>query len=164
MSLVSQAAPLILLTFPTNFMSKETLNFSVSPTDSSVPLKLSMWVNDQCCWPETVIDKQTAISYEINDEEDVKYTVKIVMSGKTDEHTKIDEQGNIVKDALLEFKGFELMGIDIDTVMYKTAKYRHNHNGHSDEVEQNFAFAMGCNGTVTFEFSTPVYMWLLENL
>lgn len=145
-------------------MSNETLNFSVAPTDPAVPLTLAVYINDQCCFGPTSVDQELKFSHEINDDEDKQYTVRIEMSGKTDAHTKIDEQGNIIKDALLEFKTFELMGIDIDIVMCKTAKYRHNHNGHSDDVEQNFAMSMGCNGTVEFEFTTPVYMWLLENL
>ena len=144
-------------------MSTENFTFVVTPTDASVPLKLSVWINDRCCLEPTEINQEFTFSDGFEDGEDQQYNVRIEMSGKTDEHTKINEQGNIVKDALLEFKNFELMGIDITTVMHK-AKYRHNHNGHSDEVVQDFAMSMGCNGAVEFTFTTPIYMWLLEHL
>lgn len=142
----------------------ETFTFKALPTDSSAPLQLSVWINDVCCFEPTVIDKELVFSHNINDNEDREHNVRIVLSGKTDEHTKIDEHGNIVKDALIIFKNFEILGIDIDTVVHKEAKYRHNHNGHSDEVEQTFSWAMGCNGTVEFKFTSPIYIWLLEHL
>ena len=145
-------------------MSSETLNFSVEPTDPAVPLTLAVYVNDQCCFGPASIDKPVTVSHEINDEEEQQYQVRIEMSGKTDAHTKIDDQGNIIKDALLKFSAFEVMGIDIDTVMSKKAKYHHNHNGHSEDIEQTFAMSMGCNGSVEFTFTTPIYLWLLENL
>lgn len=145
-------------------MSTETFTFEVESTDPSVPLKLAVWINDECCLAPTQVNEALTFKHEINDDDEKEYTVRIEMSGKTDEHTKIDEQGNIVKDALLKFKNFEIMGISIDTVMHTGPKYRHNHNGHSDEVEQNFALAMGCNGNVEFKFTTPIYMWLLEHL
>lgn len=145
-------------------MSDENFSFKVVPTDPLVPLTLSVWINDQCCLEPTEVRQELNFSKSIEDEDECEYTVRIVMLGKTSEHTKIDEQGNIVKDALLEFKNFELMGIDINTLLFKQGKYRHNHNGHSDEVVQDFAMSMGCNGTVEFKFTTPIYMWLLEHL
>lgn len=145
-------------------MSDEYLSFKVVPTDASVPLKLAVWFNDQCCLEPTEIRQALNFNKGIEDEDSMEYTVRIELSGKTNEHTTLDEQGNIIKDALLEFSNFELMGINIDMLLFKEAKYRHNHNGNSEEVVQNFAMSMGCNGSVEFKFTTPIYMWLLENL
>lgn len=145
-------------------MTTETLTFRVEPSDLSTPLQLSVWLNDQCCLPTTTITEPLDFSTEIADDDDKQYNLKIVMSGKTDAHTKVDDQGNIVKDALLMFEKFELMGIDIGQVVSKNAIYQHNHNGHSEDVNDKFFSSMGCNGTVELAFNTPVYLWLLENL
>lgn len=142
----------------------DVLSFVVNSTDSTVPLKLSVWVNDQCCFGPTLIDKETVFRHEISDDEDLEYRIKIELSGKIDEYTKLDEQGNIVKDALLEFKDFEIMGINIDTFMTSKIKYHHDFNGHGPATEQQFGMSMGCNGTLEFTFTTPLYMWLLENM
>ena len=122
-------------------MSTETFTFVVTPTDKSVPLKLAVWINDECCLEPTAIHDDLTFSHNISDEEGQEYIVRLEMSGKTDQHTKIDEQGNIIKDALLEFKNFEIMGIDLNVLIHKQAQYRHNHNGHSDEVVQNFSIS-----------------------
>ena len=145
-------------------MSIETFSFRARSTDADVPLQLTVWINDQCVTELTAVSNETLFSYPIEDIDQHTYKIRIEMSGKTDQHTKIDEQGNIVKDVLLEFSNFELMGIDIGLFMHQKVKYRHNHNGHSEPVEINFAMNMGCNGTVEFEFTTPAYLWLLENL
>jgi len=145
-------------------MSTETLTFKVEPSNPSVPLQLSVWLNDQCCMPATTITEPFDFSTAIADEEGKQYTLKILMSGKTDEHTKIDDQGNIIQDTVLNFSKFDLMGIGVDQIIYNTAIYRHNRNGHSDDVEEKFFSSMGCNGTVELNFTTPIYLWLLENM
>ena len=145
-------------------MITETLKFRVEPSDASLPLQLSVWLNDRCCLPTTTITEPLDFSTDIVDDNDQQYTLKIVMTGKTDAFTKIDDQGNIVTVSLLKFENFEIMGIAIDQVVRENAIYQHNHNGHSDNIEDKFFLSMGCNGTVELAFSTPVYVWLLENL
>ena len=61
--------------------------------------------------------------------------------------------------AALAFDEIELKQIFIDH-----AVYTHNFNGTQTEIQDKFYGEMGCNGTVSFKFTTPVYLWLLENL
>ena len=42
--------------------------------------------------------------------------------------------------------------------------YRHDYNGTTDPFDDEFYGEMGCNGTVSLKFTTPIYLWLLENL
>jgi hypothetical protein len=42
--------------------------------------------------------------------------------------------------------------------------YEHNANGTGPLVQDKFYGEMGCNGTVTLEFSSPTYLWLLEQM
>jgi hypothetical protein len=44
------------------------------------------------------------------------------------------------------------------------AKYQHDFNGTGKLTTQNFYGELGCNGTVSLKFSTPIYIWLLENM
>ena len=37
-------------------------------------------------------------------------------------------------------------------------------NGTQPEIADNFFGIAGCNGTISFRFSTPIYLWLLENM
>jgi hypothetical protein len=53
--------------------------------------------------------------------------------------------------------------VEIGQVFYGQSLYFHNNNGYSKPVVGQFFRQLGCNGTVKFEFSTPGYVWLMEN-
>ena len=44
------------------------------------------------------------------------------------------------------------------------AVYTHDFNGTSKATENKFYGELGCNGTVSLKFSTPMYLWLLEHM
>jgi len=44
------------------------------------------------------------------------------------------------------------------------ATYTHNFNGTQAETTDKFYGEMGCNGTVSLRFTTPIYLWLLETM
>jgi len=54
--------------------------------------------------------------------------------------------------------------IDCTQIVHDHAVYRHNLNGTGPEIDDQFFGDMGCNGTVELKFTTPVYLWLLENM
>ena len=143
----------------------EKLSFQVRPSDESVPLTMALWINDQCVYGPCAIVEPTVVSQDLSDDIDgVTYRIRIEMTGKKDEHTTLNAQGEIIKDSLLLFQDFELMEINVDQCIREKAQYRHTTNGHTEPVTQQFNGSMGCNGTVEFEFSTPLYLWLLENM
>ena len=86
------------------------------------------------------------------------------MKNKTTEHTKIDEQGNIVSDACLTITNLAFDEIELKQIVVDKAVYTHDFNGTQPETQEKFYGAMGCNGTVSLQFSTPMYLWLLENM
>lgn len=104
--------------------------------------------------------------FAINDEQEDEHELKIALSGKTYEHTKIDAAGNIVEDVMVYVSGdhCEIDGINIAKIFWDVAKYTHNQNGTTDTKNHKFFGPMGCNGTVSLKFTTPVYLWLLEHL
>ncbi len=98
------------------------------------------------------------------DDDTLSHCLEIQLTGKTDQHTVLDAQGNIVSDQVIQLDQFRLDDIELDQLVWQHATYQHNQNGHADLSQHGFYGVMGCNGTVTFEFDSPVYLWLLENL
>jgi hypothetical protein len=95
---------------------------------------------------------------------DAEHELSFELFGKLPEHTKINESGEIVSDVLALIKNFTIDDIDISQVFQNLAVYRHDFNGTKAPVEDAFRGSMGCNGTVTLKFNTPLYLWLLENM
>jgi hypothetical protein len=54
--------------------------------------------------------------------------------------------------------------IKVGHLMVLNTKYQHDFNGTREPVIEKFYGTMGCNGSAKFEFSSPVYLWILENL
>jgi hypothetical protein len=86
------------------------------------------------------------------------------LSGKTIDHTKIDEHGNIIKDAVLQVLNVTIDAIDVHKLFLEKCVYEHDFNGSQPAVKATFHGIAGCNGAIIFKFSTPIYLWLLENM
>jgi|688.fasta_scaffold58531_5 hypothetical protein len=54
--------------------------------------------------------------------------------------------------------------IALGHLVTELATYTHNFNGSQDTIQDQFYGSMGCNGIVRIEFSSPVYLWMLENM
>ena len=87
-----------------------------------------------------------------------------MFKNKTIDHTTVNESGEIISDALIEIDNILFDQVDIDQLFYEHCIYTHNYNGSGPDTKEKFYGNLGCNGTVEFRFSTPFYMWLLENM
>jgi hypothetical protein len=105
-------------------------------------------------------------NFAIDDEQEAYHELKIIMSGKTYDHTKLDDKNNIVEDVMVYVSGehCEIDNINIAAIFWNLAQYTHDHNGTTEITNNRFFGPMGCNGTVSLKFSTPAYLWLLENI
>ena len=143
-------------------MESFEIKFQVSNTNSAIPLQLQVCMDDQILDSITVADvKYCAYNVTLADG---AHELKLIMSGKTTDHTVLDPQGQIVTDAMLEFANVELDEINIDTMVQSLAVYTHDFNCTGNEITEQFYLAMGCNGTASLKFTTPVYLWLLETM
>ena len=97
-------------------------------------------------------------------EDDAAHRLTFELLGKTSAHTQLDQAGNIVQDLLVSIENITLDEIDVQQLFSDHAVYSHDFNGTGPATKGKFFNTMGCNGTITFEFSTPVYLWLLENM
>jgi hypothetical protein len=140
-------------------------SFTAAPTDAESPLGLLVCLNDSVLLDTDCLTAPQTISAAVDDEvEDVEHTVKIVLKNKTAAHTKVDESGEIVKDSMIAISDVKLDDIEIDQMFFERSCYTHSHNSDAEPMQHQFYGNMGCNGTIEFKFSTPVYIWLLENL
>ena len=83
---------------------------------------------------------------------------EIVLSGKLPEWTKLDDSGNIIEDVFAEIFDVKISEIPLGQVFYGQSIYFYH--GRLGQFYQQ----LGCNGVVTFNFYSPVYVWLMENL
>lgn len=141
-----------------------TFQFRACPDNSETPWQICVLCNDTVVVESTSINKPTTITYTFDDDVEKYHGIVIQVSGKRDQDTTVDEQGNIVRDSLLEFSDFMLDDIDISQLVYNKSKYLHDLNGHSKPVEQQFFGKAGCNGQIHFEFRSSIYVWLLEEM
>ena len=100
---------------------------------------------------------------DINDDE-AEHVLRFVMKNKKPEHTKIDEQGNIIQDACITITDLAFDELTLGYIFTKLASYTHDTNGTAEEAGYKFFGEMGCNGTVRLEFNTPIYLWYLEHM
>lgn len=141
-----------------------TISFDLDTTDPDSTIGIAVWVNNECVFETSHLKELHKFSYSINDDDEREHELRVVMSGKTTEHTKVDEAGNIIKDVLISLANVNLDEIDINQIFVDKTVYTHDFNSTQPEIKDTFHGYLGCNGTLSFQFSTPIYLWLLENM
>lgn len=139
------------------------ISCNIANSDPSAELGLEIWIDDQQILDQEHVQDSISFNHELSDN-DAEHQLKFVLKNKTEKHTEIDDSGNIVKDACLIIKDLAFDEIQLGQLLIEQAVYVHNFNGTQDKIEDNFFGTIGCNGTVTIKFSTPAYLWLLENM
>ena len=118
-------------------------------------------------------NRPTIIDFEHEFEEGKSYNLIIHRLGKKINQTTVNEKGVILNDQLLHINSIEIDEIDIGALVYEGvykpeypepwASQQAKAGNKLPETLKNVT-QMGHNGTWTFAFSSPFYMWLLENL
>jgi hypothetical protein len=141
----------------------EVVSFDVSPSDAACPLGVEVWVDEQQIFNREHLTATETVQFDV-EEDDREHELRVVLKHKLPEHTKINAQGNIEQDAVITVGNFEFAEISVDQVVQEQAVYHHDFNGSAAAVQDQFYGSMGCNGTLILKFSTPLYIWLLENM
>ena len=117
-------------------------------------------------------DKPNILEFEHELTEGESYKLIINRSNKDNKQTVV-ESDKIVKDQLLHIKSIQIDEIDIGALVYEGVykpeypePWASQQRTQGVEIPESFknCDALGHNGTWTFAFSSPFYMWLLENL
>ena len=118
-------------------------------------------------------DKPNVLEFEHEFEEDSEHNLIIDYISKTVDQTKTDADGKVLADQMLHIKSIEIDEIDIGALVYEavyTPRYPEpwatQQRQAGNELPESFknVTSMGHNGTWSFKFTSPWYMWLLENL
>ena len=139
------------------------ISCSIGVSDPDAKLGLEIWVDDQCLLESPAINSATDMSFDLADD-DAEHELRFVMKNKTFDHTELDANGNIVRDARITISNLKFDQIELGQIVTRQAVYTHNFNGTQEETKEKFYGEMGCNGTVSIKFTTPIYLWLLENM
>ena len=140
-----------------------TISCILDTTDSSVSLGFEAWINNQKFFDTEHVQTQQPIVVEISDN-DGEHELKFVLKNKTSDHTQVDADSNIVADATLSITDLSFDKIPLGHMVTEQAIYTHDFNGTGTITQDKFYGSMGCNGTVSLKFTTPIYLWLLEHM
>lgn len=144
-------------------METVQISFDVETSDSECPLGIKIWLNDLLLLDRPHVQEKIAFAHDMSDD-DGEHQLRIVISGKTADHTQVDDQGAIVQDATLQISTVTIDGIDVNQLFLEKCVYAHDFNGTQPKIQDTFYGVAGCNGTIVFAFTTPIYLWLLEHM
>jgi len=114
----------------------------------------------------------TVIEFEHELKEGEQYSLILERSGKDNRQTVV-ENGQIIKDQLLHIKSIEIDEIEIGALVYSglyTPQYpepwasQQRQAGNALPESFKNVTTIGHNGRWELGFTSPFYMWLLENL
>ena len=145
-------------------MKTVPVTFDLDSSDYAAPLGFEVWLDNTQLLNIDHVTAAQQVSVEIDDDADGAHEFRLVMKNKTQEHTVVDDTGNIVSNAMLNIANIKLDQITMDYTFSKNSVYHHDFNGSAAAVEDKFFGDMGCNGSVVLKFTTPIYLWLLENV
>ena len=144
-------------------METAKISFDVEISDAECLLGVEIWIDNSLLLKNNHVQDKITFVHDISDE-DGEHELRVVLTDKTSDHTQIDKAGTIIKDATLTISNFEIDGLDVNQLFFAHCVYTHNFNGTQPEIADTFHGIAGCNGTISFSFSTPIYLWLLENM
>ena len=158
-------------------MTTEKLKFKLElyATMWDKPPIADIKINEKSYFKEEITsikDKPTIIEFEHELEEGKSYNLIIDRLGKGKNQTIVKDE-KIIKDQRLNIKSIEIDEIDLGSLIYDGV-YKPNYpepwasqqaeaGNKLPETLKNVT-QMGHNGTWTLSFTSPFYMWLLENL
>ena len=117
-------------------MTQPTLQIScsINTTDPLAQMGLEIRLDNQVVFDLEHVTELVEFKHSISDV-DAEHCLEFVMKNKTTEHTKIDEQGNIVSDACLTITNLAFDEIELKQIVVDKAVYTHDFNGTQPETQ-----------------------------
>jgi hypothetical protein len=148
-------------------MNEEKLSFVValSGTFWDRRPQFSIWLDDHLVVASEIVSAaQQEIKFERTIDEGL-HTLKIRLENKTNQDTVV-ENGEVVKDMLLNIDDITIDDISLGNLLW-SAEYVLDHpqeyRGQTISKLDN-CVNLGWNGTYVLKFTSPFYIWLLEQL
>ena len=143
---------------------KLTITFNLATTDATAELGFEAWINEHKFLDVDHVKETQPVTVEIDDQDGAEHELRLVLKNKTTAHTQVDEHGNIVADARLAISDVAFDEIQLRNIFSEQAVYTHDFNGTGETTQAKCYGELGCNGTVSLKFTTPMYLWLLEHM
>lgn len=144
-------------------MDAVKLEIALAPTNAAKPLSVSLAFDGQIIESDWLCDQDRTFVLELP-ETPGHHALTMEISGKTSDHTTIDDAGNILSDSQIQIQRLNIDTVDIMPIFVNSAVYRHDFNGTGELIDDQCFGLIGCNGIITLDFETPIYLWLLDNL
>lgn len=127
--------------------------------------KYSIKVNGTSFVEHAVVQEQNSIVYhefDVELEEDKEHLLEITLENKllTDTVENADKTA-IVKDMLLNVESIEIDEIDLGTLKWTASEFVAEN---PDKPTLPKCINLGWNGSYQLRFTSPFYLWLLENM
>ena len=139
------------------------ISFDLTSSDYDCGLGFEVFYNNKQILNIDHCRSSTILAFTL-DAEEGDQELKFIMKNKTMDHTTVDENGQIVKDAYLNISNFTINSVELGHTFLEQCKYHHDFNGSQEPVVDKFWEIMGCNGTLIFSFQSPIYLWLVMNM
>lgn len=155
-------------------MNKETLHFKVglSGTSGQKQPEFLIAVDGNIVQRSTLSQAPNITEYFEFDvslsEESHELQISLLNKNSTD--TEQDSEGNIIGDMLLNIDSIEIDEIDLGTLLWTASIYNPIYpESYTDQDQKNIKDITNCvhlgwNGIWRLPFTSPFYIWLLENL
>jgi len=128
----------------------------LSPT---LPITLDVFHNDEVIYNTITTCASTCLKYKTNNIG--SHTFSYVLSGKTDQHTVLNNQNKFVSSAIVNIHNIQLNGIHIDNYVQQISNYKHDRNGYGKLKTRLFDGNIAYNGRVDIILNYPLYDLLL---
>jgi hypothetical protein len=139
------------------------ISFSIDTTDIQAQLGFEAWIDDHKFYDTDHVTGPEHLETAVSDD-DAQHQLRFILKNKTVDHTKLDQAGNIIADARLLINNITFDEIQLGYMIVEQTTYEHDFNGTGQTVQEKFYGEMGCNGTVSLRFTSPIYLWLLEHM
>lgn len=116
-----------------------------------------------------ILNKSTVVEIDTEIEDDTENFLSIEYTNKDPINDVIrDNNNSIIEDKRVEIKNISINDIDLDFFVFENDdifKYTVNDPEISIDTLSGFeASKLSWNGRTTLKFTTPVYIWILENI
>ena len=93
-------------------METAKISFDVETSDAEYLLGVEIWIDNNLLLKNNHVQDKITFVHDISDN-DGEHELRVVLTGKTSDHTQIDKAGTIIKDATLTISNFEIDGLDV---------------------------------------------------
>lgn len=134
-----------------------------------------VYINEDIKW-RGIVNGLTLVDFDVDLDDESDYELRIqYLNRNADEDVKRDKDSNIIENKQIEITSLAVDDIELDyySILHSLGEtsftdYHYSQLNKQDPEKyplvHNNNTILGAEGSWTLKFSTPVYIWLLENL